>query len=235
MNNSNECDRLFRRGGTARKLLSTSLCLAKSRRPIADSPGAMDMLTILLIRTGATEYACQARIQGTLDIPLSEDGREHVEKVIQQLRGQQVDAIYAGPCRATQQTAEHLSEPLQLKPKTIDKLSNLNLGLWQGMLLDDVKVKQPKVYRQWQEHPETVCPPDGETLQAVRERLEQALAKIVKKHKLGVVAMVLPEPVRSVMRTVLRETDTLGNLWDLECENQPAWELIEVIPRVASL
>ena len=32
------------------------------------------------------------------------------------------------------------------------------------MLIDDVKRKQPKVYRQWQEQPEIICPPEGEML-----------------------------------------------------------------------
>ena len=40
----------------------------------------------------------------------------------------------------------------------------MNHGLWQGMIIDEVKRKQPKVYKQWQEHPENVCPPEGEML-----------------------------------------------------------------------
>ncbi len=55
-----------------------------------------------------------------------------------------------------------ISEALGLKLKKLDHMENLNQGLWQGVLIDDVRVKQPKVYRQWQEHPETVCPPEGE-------------------------------------------------------------------------
>ena len=192
------------------------------------------MLSILLVRTGTTEYECQGRIQGTLDIPLSEDGRQHVANVIEQLKDREVDALYAGPCRATQQTAELLADAFQVKVKTVDNLRNLNLGLWQGMLIDDVKVKQPKVYRQWQEQPDTVCPPDGETLPAVRDRLEVALAKIVKKHKSGQIALVLPEPARSVMRTILKETQPLTNLWDLECENLPDWESIEFASQITN-
>ncbi len=191
------------------------------------------MLTILLIRTGTTEYECQGRIQGTLDVPLSEDGRQQMEQVAEQLHGQLIDALYAGPCRATQQSADILAEKLQLKTKTVDKLRNLDHGLWQGMLIDDVKIKQPKVYRQWQEHPETICPPDGETLQNTRERLQQALIKIAKKHKSGTVAMVVAEPLTSVMRHVLRD-DVLGDLWRVESKKAPPWELIEVPTEVAS-
>ena len=41
-----------------------------------------------------------------------------------------------------------------------------------GMLVEEVKQKQPRVYRQWLEHPETVCPPEGETV--VRDKLRDA-------------------------------------------------------------
>ncbi len=36
------------------------------------------MLTILLVAAGETEYDSQGRIQGTLDVPLSEGGRNQV-------------------------------------------------------------------------------------------------------------------------------------------------------------
>ncbi len=47
-------------------------------------------------------------------------------------------------------------------------MQNLNLGLWQGMQVAEVRHKQPKVYRQWQEQPENVCPPDGEMIEQGR-------------------------------------------------------------------
>jgi len=191
------------------------------------------MLKVLLIRTGATEYDLQGRVQGTLDVPLSEDGRQQVEQVAGELSSQAIDALYTGPCRATKQSAEMLAVQLHLKVKTINSFSNLDHGLWQGMLIADVKSKQPKVYRQWQEHPENVCPPEGESLQKVRERLRVALVKITKKQKSGTVAIVVPEPVTSVLRNVLRH-DELGNLWHVDCKQQPPWELIEMPADVGS-
>jgi len=191
------------------------------------------MLKLLLIRTGATEYECQGRVQGTLDIPLSEDGRLQIEQVAEQLRETPIDSCYAGPCRATQQSADILASKLKLKSKTIDDLRNLDHGLWQGMLIDDVKVKQPKVYRQWHEHPETVCPPEGESLQVVRERLHRALAKIAKKQKSGTAAVIVAEPVTSLLKNVLRD-DAIGNLWQVDTDAQPAWELIEVTAEAVS-
>lgn len=185
------------------------------------------MLKLLLIRTGATEYESQHRVQGTLDIPLSEDGRLQMEKVATELHSTTIDACFAGPCRATQQSADILATELNLKPKTIEDLRNLDHGLWQGMLISDVKSKQPKVYRQWQEHPETVCPPEGESLQVVRERLARALNKIAKKQKTGTAAVVVAEPLTSLLKQALRD-DALGNLWEPPGDESAAWELIDL-------
>jgi probable phosphoglycerate mutase len=185
------------------------------------------MLKLLLIRTGATEYETQHRVQGTLDIPLSEDGRQQMQQVAEDLRTTKIDACFAGPCRATQQSADILATELGLKPKTIEELRNLDHGLWQGLLISEVKSKQPKVYRQWHEHPETVCPPEGESLQVVRERLHRALGKIAKKQKTGTAAVIIAEPLTSLLKHELRD-DALGNLWETQGKPSATWELIDL-------
>jgi probable phosphoglycerate mutase len=120
-----------------------------------------------------------------------------------------------------------VGQALDLKVKTIDKFENLDYGLWQGMLVADVKAKQPKVYRQWQEQPENVCPPQGETLSAARQRVSAALAKLLKKHKADeLFAVVAPEPLASIIRNVVRQ-DAWDDLW--QCQNgKPHWQLLEV-------
>lgn len=187
------------------------------------------MFKLLLIRPGVTEYDQQGRIQGTLDIPLCEDGRRQVEAMIEELRAQPITAIYTSPNQAAAQTAEAIGDALDVKVKSLDTLQNLDHGLWQGLLVTDVKAKQPKVYRQWQEQPETICPPEGETIVDAEERLIAAVTKLTKKYKAdGLVAVVLPEPAASVLRHVLRH-DELGDLW--KCRNgTAAWETVEFAP-----
>jgi probable phosphoglycerate mutase len=184
------------------------------------------MVRVLLIRPGATEYDQQGRVQGTLDVPLCEDGRQEVAKMVEELRDQPVTAIYASPCQSAEQTAEALGAALNLKTKTIDKLQNLDHGLWQGMLVDEVKTKQPRVYRQWQEQPETVCPPQGETLAIARQRVQAALTKLFKKHKDGLLAIVTPEPLASVVRNVLSQGEW-GDLWQC-AHSKVRWHFIDV-------
>lgn len=191
------------------------------------------MFQILLIRPGCTEFDQQGRVQGTLDIPLCEDGRQEVEAIVSQLSGQPIAAIYSSPAQSAHQTADVLAAAHDLKVKVLDKLPNLDHGLWQGMLVADVKAKQPKVYRQWLDQPETVCPPQGETVSEAKQRVQAALAKLIKKHRSeGVAALVVPEPLASIVRHVVRHDD-LGNLW--QCGHESAhWELIEVPEAVAA-
>src|SRR4051812_6309941 len=192
-----------------------------------DSAMKKHMVQILLVRPGTTEFDQQGRVQGTLDIPLSEEGQQEVEALVDTLRNQSIAAIYTSPCQSAAETAEALAEALDLKVKTVDKLRNLDQGLWQGMLVSDVKAKQPKVYRQWQEQPETVCPPQGETLNSAKQRVSAAMTKIIKKHKADrVVAVVVPEPLASVVRNVVRQEDW-GDLWQIQTETAQ-WQLIEV-------
>jgi len=167
---------------------------------------------MLLIRPGSTDFDRQGRIQGTLDIPLSDEGREEVARSLESLRELGIQVIYAAPGDPAGETGQILGDALQVKVKTLDKLLNLNHGLWQGMLIQDVRTKQPRVYRQWQENPETICPPGGEMLTAARDRVRQAIARLVKKHRDGAIALVLPEPLASIAAAELSH-EPIVHLW----------------------
>ena len=191
------------------------------------------MLRIILARPGSTEFDEQRRIKGTLSIPLSEQGMRQAAATAKAFLDEKVEVVYTSPCEAALQTADALAESLGLKVKQLDKLQNLNHGLWQGKLIDDVRKRQPKVYRQWQEHPESVCPPEGEMIDAARQRVQATLAKLLKKHKDGVIALVVPEPLASLIRCDLSGRE-LGDLWQAEC-TCGSWESIDIQPEAVAV
>jgi phosphoserine phosphatase len=186
------------------------------------------MLRIVLIRPGSTDYDQQRRIQGNLDVPLNEQGNAEIACVIEELRPLNIEEVYTACGEPAGQTARAVAEALGVKLKKLDRLTNLNQGLWQGMLIDEVRVKQPKVYRQWQEHPENVCPPEGEMLGAAAERVEACLARLMKRRKGGVIALVAPEPLASLVRRVVMH-EQLGDLWKAADEHG-RWEVLEPKP-----
>lgn len=185
------------------------------------------MTQFILVRPGSTDYDQQGRIQGNLDIPLNELGNHEVAKTIDQLKHQGIAVIYCSECAAARQTAEALATALGAKLKEMDNMRNLNHGLWQGMLIDEVKRRQPKVYRQWQEQPESVRPPEGETISEARQRVTAFLHKISRKHKGEVVAIVAPEPLASMFRVELQQGE-IGDLWRASQEHG-SWEVIEPV------
>ena len=170
------------------------------------------MLQIALIRPGTTDYDVEGRIQGTLDIPLNEQGLADAAQIAEQLRGKGVEVLYAPTSEPARHTAEIVGETLGIKVKKLNKMQNLNHGLWQGMLVDDVQHKQPKVYRQWLEQPENVCPPEGEMLGEAEERVRAAMTKLLKKHKEGFIGICVPEPLLSLVRHFITHEE-LGDLW----------------------
>ena len=184
------------------------------------------MLQILLIRPGATDFDEQRRIKGTLDIPLNAQGNDQVAQTCDELHSFDIDAVYTSPAQSAEQTAGVIGRRRSVKVKTLDKLTNLNHGLWHGKLIDEVKQRQPKLYRQFQEHPETVCPPEGETIEDAERRVVKVLKKLFRKHRSGVIALVVPEPLASVVKHLLDDSK-LGNLWKAEIDSGN-WEAIEI-------
>lgn len=186
------------------------------------------MLQIVLIRPGSTDYDQQERIQGALDIPLNEQGSSEVAQVIGELADRGIQTIYAPASEPAHQTAEAVAEGLGIKLKKVDRLQNLDHGLWQGMLVKDVRRKQPKVYRQWQEQPQNVCPPEGEMLGQAEDRVRAAVTKLLRRHKEGVIGLVVPEPLASLVRRFLQQGE-LGDLWKVT-NGHGQWEVLEIEP-----
>lgn len=186
------------------------------------------MTQLLIIRPGSTDYEQQRRIRGRLDIPLNQQGRDEVEQILESLRARNLTPrmIFCSPCRPARETAGMLGKALRVKVKEVPQLRNLNYGLWQGMCINEVRTKQPKVYRQWQDQPDYTCPPEGEMLADAEARLHDALAKIAKVQRDGCVALVVPEPLATVLHRFLTH-DNLGNLWRAE-EHHGEIEVLDV-------
>ena len=186
------------------------------------------MLRIILIRPGSTDFDEQGRIKGTLDIPLNANGADQAARTASELADLRLEMIYTSPCKCAQQTAAALAWQRNVKVKQLDRLKNLDHGLWHGKLIEEVRKNQPKVYRSWQDNPASVCPPEGETLESAETRVRAALGKLLRKHRTGVVAVVVSEPLASLVQSLLMDCD-LGDLWKAETACG-SWDSIDVEP-----
>jgi probable phosphoglycerate mutase len=187
------------------------------------------MTRIVLVRPGSTDFDDQGRVTGTLNLPLNTAGVAQSEQMASQMSGQGVTVVYSSPSQAALETARILASSLSVKVKTLANLYNLDHGLWQGRLVADLREKQKKVFRQWQEQPETVCPPEGELVSQAVNRVRDSLDRLTRKHKHHVIALVVPEPLTTLVRGYLEHAE-FGDLWTSEwaCGS---WHVIEAKPR----
>lgn len=153
-------------------------------------------------RPGETEFDGPSRIQGSLDLPLTDRGQQQVAQLAEALRGETIDVIYASPTEPAATTAAQLGEAMGVPVKVVDGLANLHLGLWQGLLADDIRRKQPRVFKQWEDHPETICAPEGEECEEALDRVTESLRKPLKRDEAFLI--VAPEPIATLVVSVLR-------------------------------
>ena len=164
------------------------------------------MSIVVLIRPGCTDYDEQHRIQGALDLPLNDRGRQQVDRLIDELRGQKLEKIFTSSSEPAHSTAIAVGDRLDVPVKELDGLRNFDQGLWQGLQVDDVRRKYPKAYKQWNESPESICPPEGEPVDELAERVRHALRKPMKRGTRF--AVVASEPIATLIRGVITGSES---------------------------
>jgi broad specificity phosphatase PhoE len=162
------------------------------------------MTQVVLIRPGATVYDEQNRVQGVLDIPLSDRGLAEVAQLAERLAGVELSALYCGPGESVARTAEAVGRSVGIRPKRLDDLRNLDQGLWQGLQIDEIRRRNTKIFHQWIEDPLTVCPPQGETIECALERIKAALKPLIRRHREDVIGLVVAEPIAQLIACYLR-------------------------------
>lgn len=192
------------------------------------------MFKMILIRPGSTDFDEQRRIQGNLDVPLNSAGSQEVAQLSTELAKHSIDIIYTAKCEPSAGTAEALGDILGAKVKRLENLQNVDHGLWQGMCVEEVRRKQPWVFKASRENPECFRPPHGETMQSAQERVAAAIHKITRKYAGGdsngtleaTIAVVAPTPVLHLIHTILTAEPTV-DFWETDEKPAPI-EVIEV-------
>jgi broad specificity phosphatase PhoE len=189
------------------------------------------MSQVILIRPGATLYDEQNRVQGVLDIPLSERGSGEVvrmaKEIASSLGASTLAALYSGPGENAFRTAEIVGKVIGVRPKRINDFRNLDHGLWQGLQIDEIKRRNTRLFRQWLEDPATICPPQGETVERAMERIKSAFRPLLRRHHDEAIGLVVGEPLARLVACYLRGEPRvqLDERWSC-CE----FEWIEIAP-----
>jgi broad specificity phosphatase PhoE len=146
-------------------------------------------MRLLLIRHGESIANAEGRLQGHLDIPLSDRGRRQAELLAATLEPLGVAALYASPLLRAKGTAEIIGAQLGLAIEERAALIERNWGEAEGLTSDEIIARFPQYLPQRREVRHVEIPgfeQDGELTQ----RAMQGLRAIIDAHADGAVAIV---------------------------------------------
>jgi len=100
---------------------------------------------VLLIRHGETEWNREGRMQGHIDIPLSQEGVTQALRLAERFAGEAFDALVSSDLRRAFQTAERIAAGSG-RPVLVDaRLRERNLGVLQGLTREESARAYPEV------------------------------------------------------------------------------------------
>ncbi len=148
------------------------------------------MTYLWLVRHGQTDWNVQGRWQGqTPDAPpLNAAGLAQAEAVAEQLAAQASQdglafaAIYSSDLLRARQTAEIIARRLGLPVQLDARLREVHLGVWEGMLGDEVALRYVAELEARRRDPVHSRPPQGESVYEVAARVGQTFDAIARAH-----------------------------------------------------
>jgi len=136
-------------------------------------------MRIILIRHGQTEWNQKEVFRGHADMPLDNTGRDQARAVAEGISPFDIQRIYSSPLQRAIETARIIGAKFGIEPCTDRGLIDMDFGVWEGLPLETVQKDYPDLYKVWLREPQNLQLPDGESLEAVRQRLNRFLDGIM--------------------------------------------------------
>ncbi len=193
---------------------------------------------LYLIRHGETEGGQLNRYKGHIDVPLSDNGirqMERLSKYIVQNRSKsfkmvqsssnlnnveplnnieqlKLNAVYCSDLSRALKSAEIIAKPHKLRPIVMPELRERNFGIWEGMTFNEIKEKYTQEFDAWVSNPLKFSPMQGESTIEVRDRVLNALNKILDNHSNIVQSSSRVVQNSSKLNNIEQSSTTLNNI-----------------------
>lgn len=132
-----------------------------------------------IFRHGETDYNKAQRMQGHMDIPLNDLGKEQARSLLQKFDGIQLDVIYSSDLKRASETGSFLSGHFNLPLILCSNLRECCLGKAEGLYKDEVIEKfgqeALETFYSFTEENMRANPFQGETKAELLERMKTAL------------------------------------------------------------
>ncbi|MDP9101931.1 MAG: histidine phosphatase family protein [Actinomycetota bacterium] len=186
---------------------------------------------VVVLRHGQTAFNREGRVQGQLDVPLDDAGREQAAGAARHLSGVPGSAVASDLSRAWE-TAHIVAGDLGVRADP--RLRELDLGTWQGLTTAEIQQRWPGEYEAWQ-HGADVARGGGETYADAGARSAECIREALLAVPAGATLLAVTHggTARAALG-VLLELDPkswwvlapLGNAaWSVLVEGERGWRL----------
>jgi len=124
------------------------------------------VISLVLVRHARTGHNTEGRLQGSLDVPLGEDGLAQSERVAQRVVEEYGTslAVATSPLLRSSQTADALAALIGTGPAARDeRFTQRPYGVWEGHTWDEVREQWPEEYRRRHEGLDPAIPGWGQS------------------------------------------------------------------------
>lgn len=136
------------------------------------------------------EVDASGRLLGqSLDIPLSEQGREQAQRWRESLKAVPFQAVISSPARRAQETAQIIA-PADRPILQLPHFHEMNWGTWEGKPFADMQSHLQVQREKWAAGDWTWAPPGGESLHALLQRAEEGIRLVSSLYPTGSVLIV---------------------------------------------
>jgi broad specificity phosphatase PhoE len=162
---------------------------------------------LVIVRHGRTAHNASGLLLGRIDPPLDELGRAQAEALAAAVGP--VDRVVSSPLLRTRETAAAFGGDVEIDERWIE----LDYGEYDGMPLSDVPAE---TWAQWRADVD-FCPPRGESLRQLGERVHRALDELVADGGVGdgtTVVVTHVSPVKAAVGWAVGAGDDVSwRLW----------------------
>lgn len=136
---------------------------------------------IYLARHGETDDNARRIVQGWIDTPLNERGREQARELALRARAVRAVTVVTSHLRRAAETAEIVAGVLKTDVHVDRRLAESRRGSWEGRTLDEIERSEPAAWAAWKRGGAEFRFPGGESLGEHQERVLAALDDVRRK------------------------------------------------------
>ena len=160
---------------------------------------------IIFLRHGQAENNTKKILAGrTPGINLTEQGKEQAEQAGEMLKALNISAIYSSPIDRAIQTAEIVGKHCDVKPKTDDRLIELDMGKFTMVPYNEIFEKHGNVFLKFYEGSLEISHNGVESFAEVQKRVFDMVDFVKNEHKdENVVLVTHMDPIKAMIGKVL--------------------------------